>query len=97
MPPCTTMPISPCAPENISFSRYSATYHTARPAHVDLVLLLNIGRGQQADAGIDERRFRQRMVARVGGRLVVLAHEAAVHVARPDAQLQHHRRAARLR
>ena len=67
-----------------------------RPAFPDLLLLLEIGGGRKADALVVEAGAFEEPPARIGGRAVRPGREAAVHVAGADAQLQHHRRVARL-
>ena len=97
-PPWVMIPTSPSAPAKISFSLLGAhELGGARPAHLDLVLLLRVARGRQDDPAVVELgRLEQRACAR--SRLAVgLRRERPVHVAGADAQLEHHRRARRLR
>ena len=63
-----------------------------RHAVLDLVFLLRIGRGRQADPAVVEVGVLDQGVARDERRLVVLGGEAAVHVAGADAELHHDRR-----
>jgi hypothetical protein len=63
------------------------------PAHVDLVLLLRVGRRRQADAAVVEVGVLQQVLLRDRRGAVRLGAERALHVAGADAHLEHHRRA----
>ncbi|MNS14411.1 hypothetical protein D3C72_460300 [compost metagenome] len=60
------------------------------PAFLDLLLFMQEGGGRQHDAAGVARRAFQRLGQRIGGALVFLCDEAAVHMAAANAQLQHH-------
>src|SRR5919197_752023 len=86
----------------IASSRYagwpSSTISTSRwPAHVDLLLLLRIGRRRQADAVVVEVRVLDQRALRERRPLVLPGREAALDVAGAYPELQHHRRARRFR
>ena len=67
-----------------------------RLAHLDLDLLVRIGRRRMGDAVVVVRgRLGETMVARDGRRLVVLGDKFARDVAGADAQFHHHRRIGR--
>ena len=61
------------------------------PAPLDLVLLLHIGGGRQADAFVVETGVGNPVLAGEGAAPVVLRGKPAVHVAGANAQFQHHR------
>ena len=66
-------------------------------AHLDLDLLVRVGRRRVRDAVVIVRgRLGETMVARDRRRLVVRGHELARDVAGADAQFHHHRRIGRL-
>ena len=67
-----------------------------RPPLVHLLLLLEVGGGREADSLVVEARPFEEPPAGVGGRAVGPRLEASVDVAGPDAELEHHRGAARL-
>ena len=69
-----------------------------RLAHLDLDLLVRVGRGRVRDAVVIVRgRLGETMAARDRRRLVVLGDEFTRDVAGADAQLHHHRRVGSLR